>query len=191
VRSFQQSPTRPTGSLNWFLLRNLGASRGHLCFLFSVVPVSTGRKRTRDQSHARGPVGDGTLGRDFWPLNADDSLIALAPRRRGTESPVVLHGQSSSQLSPGLQQIDDLGPGGRCQAVPVRDQRTQCLLLPAMFRPGTRLYVVTAFGTSACGDWDAGAIPAASTCYVVSYFIAVPYVHDGRGQVSRLLRFPA
>jgi hypothetical protein len=29
-----------------------------LCFLFSVVQVSTGRKRTRDQSHAPGPAGD-------------------------------------------------------------------------------------------------------------------------------------
>jgi hypothetical protein len=56
---------------------------------------------------------------------------------------VVLHGQSPSQLSPGPQQIDDLGPDGRCQAVPVCDQLVECRTLPAHFRPGFSHDVVT------------------------------------------------
>ena len=36
----------------------LGRRGVSLCFLLSVVQVSTGRKRIRDQSHAPGPAGD-------------------------------------------------------------------------------------------------------------------------------------
>ena len=136
-----------------------------LCFLFSVVQVSTGRKRTRDQSYAPGPAGGRTLGRDFWPLNTDDSLIALAPRRWGTDSPVVLHGQSPSQISPGPQLIDDRGPDGRCQAVPVCDQLVECRTLPAHFRPGFSHHVVTTLRADNCGTRASGAIPAASNIH--------------------------
>jgi hypothetical protein len=76
---------------------------------------------------------------------------------------VVLHGQSPSQLSPGPQQIDDLGPDGRCQAVPVCDQLLECRTLPAHFRPGFSHHVVTTLRADNCGTRASGAIPAAST----------------------------
>jgi hypothetical protein len=76
---------------------------------------------------------------------------------------VVLHGQSPSQLSPGPQQIDDHGPDGRCQAVPVCDQLVECRTLPAHFRPGFSHDVVTTLRADNCGTRAAGAIPAAST----------------------------
>ena len=85
---------------------------------------------------------------------------ALAPRRWGTESPVVLHGQSPSQLSPGPQQIDDHGPDGRCQAVLVCDQLVECRTLPAYFRPGFSHDVVTTLRADNCGTRALDAIPA-------------------------------
>jgi len=54
----------------------------------------------------------------------------------------------------------DRVPDGRRQTVPIRDQLAECLVLPAMFRPATTDHVVTTCGASACGTWDAGAIPA-------------------------------
>ena len=53
-------PMIPNGSLE-------GLRGVSLCFLFSVVQVSTGRKRTRDQSHAPGPVGDARTVAFFGP----------------------------------------------------------------------------------------------------------------------------
>ncbi len=142
-----------------------------LGFLFSVVQISTGRKRMRDQSHASGPAGR-THGRDFLLLNVDDSLIACsAPRRWGTASPAVLHVQSPSQLSPGPQQIDDHGPAGRCQAVPVCDQLVECRALPAHCRPGFSHLVVTIWRADNCGTRAAGAIPSASISCVVNHFM--------------------
>ncbi len=102
-------------------LRGVWGSGSAFVFCFFGGSAFFGRASIhRTETNARSKScsrtsGGRTHGRDFWPLNADDSLIALAPRRWGTESPVVLHGQSSSQLSPGPQQIDDLGPEGRCQ----------------------------------------------------------------------------
>jgi len=69
------------------------------------------------------------------------------------------------RLSIAAYQIQDGDPDGKRQAVPVCDQLAECLGLPAMFRPATRDQVVTACGANACGIWDAGAIPAASTSY--------------------------
>jgi len=85
---------------------------------------------------------------------------------------VVLHGQSPSQLSPGSQQIDDLGPDGRCQAVPVCDQLVECHTRPAHFRPGFSHHVVTTLRADNCGTRASGAIPAAST------FSEHAYSHD-------------
>ena len=65
--------------------------------------------------------------------------------------------------------------------MPVSDQLAECLLLPAMFRPATYDQVVTACGTNTCGTWDAGAIPAASTSYVITILIVKTYVCQGRG----------
>src|SRR5271168_2615049 len=110
---------------------------------------------------------------------------ALAPRRWGTESPVVLHGQSPSQLSPGPQQIDDLGPDGRCQAVPVCDQLVERRNLPAHFRPGFSHNVVTTLRVDNCGTRASGAIPAASTSCVISYLIIKTYGSERRGFGSR------
>ncbi len=90
-------------------------------------------------------------------------MTCLYPNFATTESHAVLHGQSPSQLSPGPQQIDDLGSDGRCQAVPIRDQLVECRTLPAHFRPGFSHHVVTALRADHCGTRASGAIPAAST----------------------------
>jgi hypothetical protein len=82
------------------------------------------------------------------------------------ESSVVLCGQSPSQLSTGPQQIDDLGPDGRCQAVPNCDRLVECRTLPAHFRPGFSQHVVTTLGADNCETRASGAIPAASISYV-------------------------
>jgi len=47
--------------------------------------------------------------------------------------------------------------------MPSCDKFPECLVLPAMFRPASRVRVVTAFGANTYGNLDAGAIPAAST----------------------------
>ena len=49
--------------------------------------------------------------------------------------------------------------------MPNGDNLAECLVLPAMFRPATRRHVVTTYRAICCGNWDAGAIPAASTSY--------------------------
>jgi len=155
--------------------------RQPLFFVFGRAGIHRTETNARSRSCSR-TSGGRTYGRDFWPLNADDSLIALAPRRWGTESPVVLHGQSPSQLSPGPQQIVDLGPDGRCQAVPVCDQLVECRTLPAHFRPGFSHHVVTTLRADNCGTRASGAIPATSTSRSIKcLLIIICYVHDGRG----------
>ncbi len=47
--------------------------------------------------------------------------------------------------------------------MPSGDQLPECLVLPAMFRPAIQSHFVNTIRTTSCGDWDAGAIPAAST----------------------------
>src|SRR5271163_3527817 len=98
---------------------------------------------------------------------------------------VVLHGQSPSQLSPGPQQIDDRGPDGRRQTVPVCDQLVECRTLPAHFRPGTSHHVVTTLRADNCGNRASGAIPAASISCVTSRLSAMIYVYLRCGFVSR------
>ena len=99
----------------------------------------------------------------------------------------MLHGQSPSQRSPGPQQIDDLGPDGRCQAVPVCDQLVECRTLPAHFRPGFSHHVVTTLSADNCETKAKGAIPAAPAHIVVSHFIKITCVYNERGKVTRRL----
>jgi hypothetical protein len=108
-------------------------------------------------------VGDCPLKSVDWRSSQSTANRALASRRWGTDRPAVLHGQSPSQLSPGPQRIDHLGPDGRCQAVPVCDQLVECRTLPAHFRPGFSHHVVTTLKADNCGTRASGAIPAAST----------------------------
>ena len=52
--------------------------------------------------------------------------------------------QSACRESAAPRKIHDGGPNGRRQAVPVRDQLTECLVLPASFRPAqTALFINT------------------------------------------------
>jgi hypothetical protein len=56
-----------------------------LWFLFSVVQVSTGRRRTRDQSHAPGPAGEITEITDADTINFDLFMV----EKDGKEQPMV------------------------------------------------------------------------------------------------------
>jgi hypothetical protein len=90
----------------------------------------------------------------------------------------VLQGQSPSQLSPEPQKIDDLGPDGRCQAVPVCDQLLECRTLPAHWTKRLRREMgerpqcpTRAEGSSSRGEFlsdtflDCAAIGAGLTSY--------------------------
>jgi hypothetical protein len=59
------------------------------------------------------------------------------------------------------RKFQDGDPDGRRQAVPRCDELTECLLLPAHFRPATNRRVVTAFRANCYVNRAAGAIPAA------------------------------
>jgi hypothetical protein len=151
---------------NWArILRPPWRLRGvSICFLFSVAHVYTGWKRRHDQRQATGPVGERKPGRDFLARERGwQSNRALAPKRSGKESPVVLDGQAPCQLSPAPQQIHNRASDGRCHAVPARDQIVECLILPARFRPATRFCVVTTVRIIRYVNSGAGAILAAST----------------------------
>ena len=64
-----------------------------------------------------------------------------------------------------MGQFHARSPDGRRQAVPVCDQLTDCLILPAIFRPALWLQVIITIGVESCGNWDAGAVPASQFCY--------------------------
>jgi hypothetical protein len=72
-------------------------------------------------------------------------------------------------------QFQDCVPDERRQAVPGCDQLAECLVLPAMFRPGTKRHAVTTYRANACENGDAGAIPAASTTFHKRTSIRLPF----------------
>jgi hypothetical protein len=86
------------------------------------------------------------------PFEADATMIKKA---------VAANLRARVSAAPG--EIDDGGPDGRRQTVPRCDELTECLLLPAHFRPATRCHVVTAFGANVYGNRAEGAILAAYT----------------------------
>jgi hypothetical protein len=92
-------------------------------------------------------------------------------RRRTTVSTWLLKVTSRSILaylpqSARPHQFHDRVHDRKRQAVRIRDQLTECLVLPTMFRPATTRHVVTTLGANIYGNRAAGAIPAASVLHL-------------------------
>jgi hypothetical protein len=75
----------------------------------------------------------------------------------------------------------DLFPNIRRHTVPRRDKLAQAKSVQAVCRQVRVVLAQLSCGVSACGIRDAGAIPAASTDYVINHLIEMIYVYEGRG----------